>query len=69
VKLKGKTILIIGASSALGFEMARLFAFRGTNEILVCHGKEKGEKAVSTIKNEVEGVSLDLMVCDLASMI
>jgi len=68
MKLNGKTILISGASSGLGFEVARLFAIRGAHEILVCRNREKGEKAVSDIKKEVPGANLDLMVCDLESM-
>lgn len=66
--LDGKTILITGASSGLGFAVARLFANRGAHEILVCRNREKGEKAVSDIKKEVAGANINLMICDLESM-
>jgi NAD(P)-dependent dehydrogenase (short-subunit alcohol dehydrogenase family) len=66
--LSGKNCLITGANSGLGFAVSKKFANRGANTILVCRNKEKGENAVLEIKKETPNASVELMICDLASM-
>ena len=60
-----KTALITGASSGIGYELARLFAADGNNLVLVARSKEKLEQ----IKEEREkefGVTANVIVCDLS---
>ncbi len=64
----GKNCLITGANSGLGFAVSKKFASMGANTILVCRNKEKGENALLEIKKETPNASVDLMICDLASM-
>ena len=64
----GKNCLITGANSGLGFAVSRKLASKGANTILVCRNKEKGENALLKIKKETPDASVDLMICDLASM-
>jgi NAD(P)-dependent dehydrogenase (short-subunit alcohol dehydrogenase family) len=64
----GKNCLITGANSGLGFAVSRKLASKGANTILVCRNKEKGENALLEIKKETPNASVDLMICDLASM-
>ena len=64
----GENCLITGASSGLGFAVSRYLANMGANTIMLCRNKEKGENAVLEIKKETPDASVDLMLCDLASM-
>jgi len=64
----GKNCLVTGANSGLGFAVSKKFASKGANTILVCRNKEKGENALLEIKKETPNASVDLMICDLASM-
>ncbi len=66
--LSGKNCLITGASSGLGLAVSKEFANKGANTILLCRNKEKGENAVLEIKKETPNASVELMICDLASM-
>ncbi len=66
--LSGRNCLVTGASSSLGLAVAKQFAAMDDNTILLCRDKEKGEKAVAEIQKESPDASLDLMICDLASM-
>ena len=64
----GKDCLITGANSGLGFAVSRRFARGGAHTILLCRNKERGEEAVRTIERETPNASVDLMICDLASI-
>jgi molybdopterin/thiamine biosynthesis adenylyltransferase len=45
--LKGKTVIVVGANTGLGFEAAQHFARMGVGKlILACRNQEKGEAAV-----------------------
>jgi NAD(P)-dependent dehydrogenase (short-subunit alcohol dehydrogenase family) len=48
--------------------VSKKFAKRGANVILVCRNQDKGEKAILEIEKETPDASVDLMICDLASM-
>lgn len=67
-KLYGKTCLVTGANSGLGFAVAKQFTVQGAETIMVCRNKLKGEKAVADIKRDNPGALLELMICDLSSM-
>ena len=64
----GKNCLITGANSGLGFAVSKRFANMGANTIMLCRSKEQGENAVLEIRRETPNASVDLMICDLASM-
>jgi len=64
----GEICLITGASSGLGFAVSKKLANMGANTIMLCRNKEKGQNAVLEIKKETPNASVDLMLCDLASM-
>ncbi|MBE6035291.1 MAG: SDR family NAD(P)-dependent oxidoreductase [Clostridiales bacterium] len=68
MNLSGKTCLITGANSGLGFATAKRFAELGANVVLVCRDFQKGKNAMNEIKKEVLGANLELMICDLASI-
>lgn len=69
--LSGKTIIVTGGNSGLGYESVKAFAEKGAEVILACRNLEKGEKAKAEIlKDNVNGnikvIGLDLM--DLSSV-
>lgn len=69
--LEGKTVVVTGANSGLGFEGTRAFASRGATVVMACRSVERGERAVREIRadsgGEVDG-DLDVRECDLASL-
>ena len=67
--LLGKTYLVTGGNSGIGYEAIRNFASRGAGVILVCRSKEKGRKALENIKLETGNDSLFLYIADFSSLI
>lgn len=68
MELSGKNCLVTGASSGLGFEVTKGLARRGANTILLCRNKFKGEDAIHAIRQEIPDASIELIICDLASL-
>ncbi|MDH3976951.1 MAG: SDR family oxidoreductase [Gammaproteobacteria bacterium] len=58
--LTGKTVVITGANSGLGFETARVLAMRGANIIGTGRTLEKAEKAAEAIDGQVTPLVLEL---------
>lgn len=63
--LRGRTVLITGASSGLGRETALGLASLGASLVLLCRTKDKAEEAARAVRaatgsSEVLGVGLDL---------
>jgi NAD(P)-dependent dehydrogenase (short-subunit alcohol dehydrogenase family) len=66
--VEGKTIVVTGASSGIGFETARELAKRGARVLMVVRNREKGQAAIDRIVAEKPGAQLDLVLADLYSM-
>ncbi|WP_019928550.1 oxidoreductase [Nocardia sp. BMG111209] len=67
----GRTVLITGANSGLGFEAARVFARRNMVVVLACRDIGKADEARERIRTEVPAASvrtLELDLCSLASV-
>lgn len=64
----GKTALITGANSGLGFETARVLAQAGARVVLAVRDTVKGDRAVAAIRRVVPGADLELLPLDLASL-
>src|SRR6516162_5455789 len=65
----GKTIMVTGANSGIGFEAARQLAAKGAQVLLACRDQTKGRQAADAIAaagGKVQLVELDL--ADLASI-
>jgi NAD(P)-dependent dehydrogenase (short-subunit alcohol dehydrogenase family) len=52
MNLLGKTCLIIGANSGLGFAATKQFAKLGANVVLVCRDYQKGKNALAEVKRK-----------------
>ncbi|OYR82880.1 short-chain dehydrogenase, partial [Halorubrum sp. E3] len=70
-RLDGKTVVVTGANSGLGFEGTRAFAARGATVVMACRSVKRAEEAAREIRadagGEVDG-DLDVRECDLASL-
>jgi retinol dehydrogenase 14 len=64
--MNGKTCLVTGANSGIGFVMARELARMGATVVMVCRNQSKGEVARTEIKNSTKNESVELMISDLA---
>jgi len=64
----GRTAVVTGANSGLGFNTARALALKGAKVIMACRNLDKGEMARQSIINEGVTVEPELWHLDLASL-
>lgn len=67
-RLDGKTIVVTGANSGLGFEATRVFARAGAHVVLACRNREKTERAIENILAETPQASIEFLELDLADL-
>ena len=65
--LNGKTVLVTGANSGIGYQTALGLAAMGTRVGLVCRNRAKGEVAQEKIKSLTDNTAVDLFIADLGS--
>lgn len=66
--LSGRTALVTGANSGLGFHTALELARHGAEVLLACRDLSKAEAAAASIRAEVPGAALALVELDLADL-
>lgn len=66
--MTGKTVLITGANSGIGFEAAKVFAAKGAQVVMACRNLEKAMRAADEIRSGQKNAQLDVMTLDLASL-
>ena len=66
--MAGRVCMVTGANSGIGKATAMGLAEMGATVILVCRSKEKGEAALSEMREKSGNNSLDLMLADMSSM-
>ena len=64
----GKTFLITGANSGIGFETAKALAAQKAKVIMACRTLKKAEAAAAIIRNETNDADLDIVRIDLADL-
>lgn len=66
--LTGKTIVVTGGNSGLGYESVKAFAQKGAKVVMACRSMEKGEKAKAEIVKEQPKGEIIVLVLDLADL-
>ncbi|WP_115891489.1 oxidoreductase [Haloferax sp. Atlit-48N] len=66
--LSGKTVVVTGANSGLGFEATRAFAEKGAHVVMACRSLDRGADAMADIRESVLAASLTLSELDLADL-
>jgi NAD(P)-dependent dehydrogenase (short-subunit alcohol dehydrogenase family) len=66
--LSGKTFVVTGANSGIGYEAARALAKKRASVVLGCRNLEKGRSAVDAIHKEAPDASLELEQLDLGEL-
>ena len=67
-ELGGRTYLVTGGNSGIGFEAARVLARRGGRVVLACRDPGRAQSAVAAILAESSRASVEAMELDLASL-
>ena len=66
ISLKGKTVLVTGSNSGVGFKTAEEALFLGAKIIMACRNQEKAEAAREELLKEYPNASIVIMQLDLA---
>lgn len=64
----GRTIVITGGNSGLGFESAKVLAGKGAQVVLACRSLEKAGEAVAEITRKHPAAKIEARQLDLASL-
>lgn len=64
----GKTVVITGANSGLGFATSEILASKNAKIIMLCRNKSRGEEAIQKINKSVNNADLELIVTDLGDL-
>jgi NAD(P)-dependent dehydrogenase (short-subunit alcohol dehydrogenase family) len=64
----GKRVIVTGANTGIGFEMARVLADKGAEVILACRNSDKADTAVARILSENPVAKVLQMPLDLSSL-
>lgn len=66
--LSGKTIIVTGGNSGIGYEAARQLAGKNARVVLACRDQGKADTAAAAIRGEHPGATVEVMALDLASL-
>ena len=62
----GKTALVTGANSGIGYQAARQLAIHGAHVVLACRNADKARIAVDALEKELDRSSLEILPLDLS---
>jgi len=66
--LSGKTIIVTGGNSGIGYEAADQLAAHGAHVVLACRDVQKAQTAAETIRSRHLAAAIEIMELDLASL-
>ncbi|MFB6079113.1 MAG: oxidoreductase [Halarchaeum sp.] len=64
----GRTVVVTGANSGIGFEATKAFADAGAHVVMACRSTDRGEDARAAVEDAVAGASLTVRELDLADL-
>jgi NAD(P)-dependent dehydrogenase (short-subunit alcohol dehydrogenase family) len=64
----GRTVIVTGANTGIGFETARMLALKGARVTLACRNLDKGREAVTRIQSESPDAAVSLEQLDLSDL-
>ncbi|MBR4911056.1 MAG: SDR family NAD(P)-dependent oxidoreductase [Clostridia bacterium] len=64
--LSGKTVIITGANSGVGYKSAEIALYLGAKVIMACRNADKAEAAKAKLRAEYPGAGITVMTLDLA---
>lgn len=64
----GKTVVITGGNTGIGYETAIALAKAGANVVLACRDQEKANKAAETIRQQTETAAVETAIVETASL-
>ncbi|KAJ3297781.1 Retinol dehydrogenase 14 [Rhizoclosmatium sp. JEL0117] len=67
-EFKGKTVLITGANTGIGYAVAEKLAAEGASVFLASRDKQKGISAVIAIRKKIPSAVVNMIVLDLADL-
>ncbi|MCU4743075.1 oxidoreductase [Natronoglomus mannanivorans] len=65
---RGRTAVVTGANSGIGFETVRELARTGASVVMACRSTDRGEQAARKIRSDVSDADLRLEACDLGNL-
>lgn len=66
--LSGKTAVVTGANSGLGYETAVALAGHGAHVVMACRDEGRGTEALQRVRSEAPDSSVELSLLDLADL-
>ena len=66
ISLKGKTVVVTGANSGVGFKTAETMLYLGADVILACRNPQRAEEARNALAAEYPDSTVTVMLLDLA---
>ncbi|MFB6216026.1 MAG: oxidoreductase [Candidatus Aenigmatarchaeota archaeon] len=66
--LGGKTVVVTGANSGLGYAATKKLARHGAEVVMACRSSEKSREALKSIKRDIPDPEVILMELDLADL-
>ncbi|MFT4027769.1 MAG: SDR family NAD(P)-dependent oxidoreductase, partial [Novosphingobium sp.] len=64
----GKTIIVTGANTGIGFEAAKVLAAKGARVLLACRDAGKADAAIARISQDYPGADLAFLPLDQADL-
>lgn len=66
--LEGKTVVVTGANSGIGYEACRAFARRGATVVLAARNQDRLDRATAQLRRDAPGATVDGILLDLADL-